>query len=323
VASVFFGWRMLAPHETPTQKVKVDIVGLLLLVFWVGALQTMLDIGKTHDWFASPLVNLLLVASIVGFIAFCIWEWTAEHPIVDIRVFKNKSLAICTVTIAVVIGLYFGSAVLTPLWLQTNMGYNASWAGSSMAFSGMLAVVMAPIVGRLVTKFDPRILLTFSLSGLTLIMLWRTTFTMDMTFWQISEPLLVQGMFMPFFFLPLMTVALGTLAPKDIPNGAAMLTFVRTVAGAVATSLMLTTWEDAAVSARANLVGGLHPQALGPVAAGANATPILERLVQNQAVMIATNHMFMICAVAMALAAAGVWLTPKIQPRRGVGGGGH
>jgi MFS transporter, DHA2 family, multidrug resistance protein len=120
-----------------------------------------------------------------------------------------------------------------------------------------------------------------------------------------------------------MTVALGTLAPKDIANGAAMLTFVRTVAGAVATSLMLTTWEDTAVDVRANLVSTLHPDALGAIGGGPNAQLILERLVQNQAVMIATNHMFLICAVCMALAAGGVWLTPKIQPRKGVGGGGH
>lgn len=321
IASVFFGWRLLAPYETQTKRVKVDFIGLGLLVLWVGALQTMLDIGKTHDWFGSPLVNGLLVFAIIGFAAFCIWEWTEEHPIVDIRVFKNISLSVCTVTMALVFGVYFSSGVIIPLWLQTNLGYTATWAGYATAFNGVLAVVMAPIVGRLVGKFDPRALVCLGLSGLTVIMLWRTTFTQDMTFWQVSEPQLIQGVFMPLFFLPLMIVALGTLPMKDLANGAAMITFVRTVAGAVMTSIMTTSWDDTATSVRANLVGDLHPEALGPAATGQSAL-ILDRLVQSQAVMIATNHIFFLVAIAMAVSAVGIWLAPK-PARVSAGGGGH
>jgi DHA2 family multidrug resistance protein len=326
ILSVFFGWRMLAPHETETRRVKVDFPGLGLLILWVGALQTMLDIGKTHDWFGSPLVNILLIIAIVGFIAFCIWEWTAEHPIVDIRVFKNISLSISTVTMALVFGVYFGSGVIIPLWLQTNLGYTATWAGYATAFNGVLAVMIAPFIGRAVGsgKFDPRALVSFGLAGLTVVMLWRTTFTMDMSFWQVSMPQLVQGLFMPLFFLPLMTVALGTIPMKDLANGAAMITFVRTVAGAVATSLMTTTWEDSAISARSNLVGGgLHPEALTSAGVAADrATGLLDRLVQSQSVMIATNHIFFIIAIAMALSAIAIWFAPKPQ-RIGGGGGGH
>ena len=321
--SIFFGWRMLKPFETKTVHRKVDFVGLALLVFWVGALQTMLDIGKTHDWFASPLVNSLLIATIVGFIAFCIWEWTEEHPIVDIRVFKNISLSVSTVTMALVFGVYFGSAVIIPLWLQTNLGYTATWAGYATAFNGVLAVVMAPIVGKLVTKFDARALVSLGLTGLTFVMLWRTTFTQDMSFWQVSMPQLIQGMFMPLFFLPLMTVALGTIPMKDLANGAAMITFVRTVAGAVATSLMTTTWDDAAVDVRSNLAGSVHTEALTTAGVAPDmVVPLLDRLVQSQAVMIATNHIFLIIAVCMALSAAGIWLAPKPQ-NRGAAPGGH
>ena len=323
IASVFFGWRLLAPHETPSGPRKVDVVGLALLVFWVGALQTMLDIGKTEDWFGSWKVCALLAAAIIGFFAFCIWEWTEEHPIVDIRVFKNISLSVSTVTMALVFGVYFGSAVIIPLWLQTNLAYTATWAGYATAFNGVLAVIMAPIVGRLVGKFDARALVSFGLTGLTVLMLWRTTFTQDMTFWQVSLPQLVQGIFMPLFFLPLMTVALGTIPMKDIANGAAMITFVRTVAGAVAASLMTTAWSDSAISARSNLVGDLHPDALSSAGvAPSMVTPLLDRLVESQAVMVATNHIFFIIAICMGVSAAGIWLAPKPQ-RRGGGGGGH
>src|SRR5262249_40529178 len=117
--SVVLGWRMLAPYETQWVNKAVDFVGLFLLILWVGALQFMLDIGKTHDWFSSPVIVGLLVTSIVGFVAFCIWEWTDDHPIVDLHIFRNRSLSISTATMALVFGVYFGSTLIIPLWLQT------------------------------------------------------------------------------------------------------------------------------------------------------------------------------------------------------------
>ncbi len=317
--SVIVGWRLLAPFETPAVKRGVDVVGLILLIFWVGSLQTMLDIGKTHDWFASPLIVGLLLATIVGFVAFCIWEWTDEHPIVDLKVFKNISLSIATATMALVFGVYFGSVVIIPLWLQTNLGYTATWAGNVMAFNGALAVFAAPIIGRLVTRVDPRILISIGLSGIGTMLMTRAFFTPNMTFMQLAIPQLIQGAFMPLFFLPMMTVALGSLAPKDLANGAAMITFVRTMAGAISASLMASYWEHATIVSRVDLVGNIHPEALGR-----NVSPsLLSNLVQGQAVMLATNHMFFIVAISMAFAAAGIWLAPKPQAMGSMGGGGH
>lgn len=321
VLSVVLGWRLLIPHETQTARKPIDFVGLVLLVFWVGALQTMLDLGKTRGWFESGLVVGLFIAAIIGLAAFCIYEWTEEHPIVDLRVFKNFSLTISTVTMALVFGVYFGSTVVIPLWLQTNIGYTATWAGYVLAFNGVLAVVAAPIVGKLISKFDPRLLVSFGLLGLAVVLGSRTFFTPNMTFWQMAQPQLIQGAFMPFFFLPLMTVALGTIPPRDIANGAAMITFVRTVAGAIAATIMATYWEDQAEVVRVGMVGAIQPEQLG--AAGQNPF-FLDRLVQSQAVMVATNHIFLVVAVGMLLSAVGIWLAPR--PRRGgrpAGGGGH
>ena len=317
--SVLVGWRLLAPYETKAAPTRVDFIGLILLIAWVGALQTMLDIGKTHDWFASPLIVALLIATIIGFIAFCIWEWTDEHPIVDLKIFKNLSLSVAAATMSLVFGVYFGSVVLVPLWLQTNQGYTATAAGNVMAFNGMLAIVAAPIIGRLMTRIDPRVLISIGLAGICTTLMTRAFFTPGMSFMQLALPQMMQGAFMPLFFLPMMTVALGTLAIRDLANGAAMITFIRTMAGAISASIMTSYWEHSAIVARVGLVGDLHPQALGPRA----SKPILEAMVQNQAVMLSTNHMFFFVAISMALAGVAVWMAPKPQTRGQMGGGGH
>ncbi|HKB96961.1 MAG TPA: DHA2 family efflux MFS transporter permease subunit, partial [Rhizomicrobium sp.] len=86
----FLCWINLKARETPTRKLPIDTVGLGLLVVWVGALQVMLDQGKDLDWFASTQIVILAVVTIIGFLAFLIWELTAKNPIVDLSLFKRR-----------------------------------------------------------------------------------------------------------------------------------------------------------------------------------------------------------------------------------------
>ena len=92
--------RMLRRFETPKVKLPVDVVGLILLILFVGSLQIMLDTGKDHDWFASPQIQALAAVSVVGFLAFLIWELTADHPIVDLRVFRHRGFTASVFTLA-------------------------------------------------------------------------------------------------------------------------------------------------------------------------------------------------------------------------------
>ena len=84
-------WQGLKHRETATRKLPIDVVGLCLLVLWVGALQLMLDTGKDRDWFASPLICVEALIAVVGLIAFVIWELGEEHPIVDLTLFRNRN----------------------------------------------------------------------------------------------------------------------------------------------------------------------------------------------------------------------------------------
>ncbi|MFX5718388.1 MFS transporter, partial [Acinetobacter baumannii] len=85
--------------------------------------------GKEKDWFASTEIVLLAVTAVVFFIAFLIWELTEHNPIVDLRVFRHRGFTASVTTICLAFGAFFGSVVLTPLWLQGYMGYTATWSG--------------------------------------------------------------------------------------------------------------------------------------------------------------------------------------------------
>jgi MFS transporter, DHA2 family, multidrug resistance protein len=135
--SAFLCWRYIGHRDTPTRRLPVDRVGIALLVVWVGALQILLDKGRDADWFESPLVVALALIAAVAFVAFMIWELTERYPIVDLTLFRVRNFTIGATISSLGYALFFANVVLYPLWLQTQLGYTATWAGLVSAPSGV------------------------------------------------------------------------------------------------------------------------------------------------------------------------------------------
>jgi len=326
----FFAWSLLTSQETPTERRRIDFTGLGLLIVFVGALQIMLDKGQELDWFGSPVIVGLAIVSAIGFAAFVIWELTDDFPIVDLKVFRHRGFTGAVLTIGITFGTFFASIVLVPLWLQTNMGYTATWAGYTTAFGGVLAVVMSPIVPILMQRIDARFLVSFGVTGLGLVALWRTQLASNADFWTVALTFLVQGAFMAFFFVPTTQIALSSVLPQETASAAGLSNFLRTTSAAFCASIITTMWNNTASRNHSDMAGVLNNPA------GVQATLMhgglssnqalnqLDNMTQSQAVMLGTDQMFMIMAVAFAFAACVVWLAPK--PKLNMGGppgGGH
>jgi DHA2 family multidrug resistance protein len=330
VLLVLLASRTLRIPET-IQRLPVDFIGLGMLITWVGSLQIMLDKGEELDWFNSPIIVGLLVLAIVGFLAFIIWELTEKHPIVDLRIFRHRGFTMACLAMSLTFAGMFSANVLIPLWLQTNQGYTASWAGYVTGFNGVLAIVAAPICAMLVTKTDPRRLVTMGVVWMAIIFFWRSTLTQGLSFSQLVWPQFALGPAMPFFFIPVMSLAMATLSPSELAGGAGLLNFVRTTAGAFATSLTTTAWNNSTTVGRTAFVGRLNDaqgvidnvQATG--ASHGQALGMIDNLVQSQAVMLATNHVFLGISLLMVVSVGAIWLSPKPKPGSmgGSGAGAH
>ncbi len=309
-------WMLLKRYRDPAVIKPVDKIGMLLLVIWVAALQIMLDEGKDKDWFSSLEIRVLAITAVIGFLSFLIWELTEKNPIVDLRVFRHRGFSSCMLVLALAFGAFFGLNVLTPQWLQYNMSYTTTWAGLVVAWGGLLSVVFSPIAAKLANRVDPRVLIFIGCLWLGLDTFWRAYATSDMSYWVICIPLFFMGVGMPMYYVPLTGLAMGSVKEEETASAAGLMNFVRTISGAIATSLVTTSWQNRSIIAHAKLADIVDPTGqvasmLPPGLNGQMVREMLNNLVTSQSLMLATNGLMLIIGAIFIIASVSIVLAPK------------
>ncbi|HET7085347.1 MAG TPA: DHA2 family efflux MFS transporter permease subunit [Rhizomicrobium sp.] len=310
-------WMLFRRRETATVRQPIDFIGLALLGLWVAALQIMLDNGQNQDWFASAWILGLLAVAVLGFLAFVIWELTDDHPVVDLRVFRHRGFWVSAAAMSFTFGAFFASIVLMPLWLQINLGYTSTLSGYVLSFQAVFGVIVAPVAAVLMTRIDARAVMSAGLVILALAILYRGGYALNISFEKMILPQLAMGLGIPLFFVPLMTLSMTSVSPQETAAASGLINFLRTIAGAIATAAVISAWSSDAIASRSDLVGrlshsqeflaGLGEKGLPP----GQALRSLDGLVEGQSLMLATNHMFLLLGLVVAMTAGGIWLMPR------------
>jgi DHA2 family multidrug resistance protein len=312
-------WSVLRGRETAVTHSRIDGIGLALLVVFVTSLQVMLDQGRELDWFSSNIIIACAIVAVTSLVVLVIWEMTDEDPVIDLSVFSSRNWLVSTVTLSLMFGIFFGSIVLTPLWLQQQMGYTATWAGYATAPMGILAVVASPIIGRLLPKTDPRWLVTYGMGVLAVSFCMRALLTSQVGFMPLILPTFIMGAGIPACVITLSSLGVSDLPAAKIANGAGLQNFLRILCMAVGSSLTQTYWEHMAKFNRAELVTALNPDAPAIVASQAaqagvpfqGATVLLSRMLDGQSFMLATNDFYALATVLMVASIAVIWFIKR------------
>jgi DHA2 family multidrug resistance protein len=329
-------WLLYRERETPTRRVPVDVVGLVLLAVWVAALQVMLDKGKELDWFAASEIVALACVALVGFVLFLAWELLDNpHPVVDLHLLRDRDFWTGTAALSVGYAVFFGAIVVLPLWLQQYMGYTQIWAGLMMMPFGVLALMLAPFVARSVQVLDPRLVACAGFVIFALVSFMRSEFSMQADWVTIAAPMFVQGAGNVMFFLPLTALGLRGISPERMPAATGLQNFLRYMGGAVGASLAITLWDDRAKVHRAQLVEhvvrgnpatesmlrALEAQGLSAQQALAH----IDHALEVEARMMSTVDLFWLSAVLFLALAVLVWLAnaPRAAAKMAVTSGSH
>lgn len=320
-AAAAITWGLLRKRESLRVKVPVDTVGLVLLVIGVGALQFMLDNGNDKDWFHSTEI---VIAAVIAFVAISFlipWELTDAHPVVDLHLFKRRNFWVGSVAVAAAYFAFTGVNVVFPLWLQTTLGYTATWAGFAMAPVGMIAIVMAPLVGRNLHRLNLRLSATIAFCIFATSLFWVAGQNDTASFGQLALPRLLQGAGLALFFLPLNQVLMSGISSRELASAAGLSNFTRTIAGSMSTAICVWLWTDRSEHHHATLVQ--HVTADSPAwtsyqqqladqgIQGPQALAYVDRLITTQAGTLGANDLFTLLAVLFLALIPLVWLARK------------
>ncbi|EGV33785.1 drug resistance transporter, EmrB/QacA subfamily [Thiorhodococcus drewsii AZ1] len=297
-------------RETPRQPAGTDWLGALLMIVGIGSLQTMLDRGNQEGWWDSGVILLLTLTAVVG-LALFVWRGlTAKQPIVDLRLFADRNLALAS-TLMLVFGLaLFGTIAIQPLLMERLLGYPVETTGLVMAPRGLGAALGMLIVARISGRVDARWIIAIGMGlagGATWVMSW---YTLDISPGWLIWPGVVQGVGMGSIFVTLSTLAYVTLPASQTDAGAGLYNLSRSIGSSIGVSIAAT-WYSRFGQADWNQLGGhinpfnpaLHHwlQVQGLTLSNPKAAVLLTNELSRQSSMLAFTQVFGMIALSFVL----------------------
>ena len=327
------------PHlrRKKISDIKIDYVGIGLLTVGLGLLQVVLDKGQRDDWFESNYILVFSLVAAAALIAVIFWELHHESPIVDLRLLKDRTFFMANILMFMVGFVLLSSTVLIPLFLQTLMGYTARDAGLVISPGGIAIMLLMPMVGFLVSKYDPRYLIAFGLLVTSLALFHMTSFNLSIDYRTAVWARIYQAIGLAFLFVPINTTAFSTVPPGKTNAASGLINLSRNIGGSVGISLVATMlvrraqFHQNILVSRASasdpqfrsLFKGLSQQlshrGSDAATASAQAYRIIYNMVIRQSTMLAYIDCFKLLAVAISVFIPLVFVMKKVKAQKGVG----
>ncbi|HUN26318.1 MAG TPA: DHA2 family efflux MFS transporter permease subunit [Steroidobacteraceae bacterium] len=247
------------PYIRASRPRRIDGAGFGLMALFLGTLQIVLDKGQDADWFSAVWLRWFAGISALALVAFIARELLIDQPIVNLRVFRNRNFALSSVLFGLFGLALYALITLQPLFLQSLLGYPAFDAGLSVTPRGIGATVALLIVGALVGRVNPKILVGFGFAMLAISSLLLSRLTLQIAMSSVFVANIAAGLGTSFIFVPLTTLAIGTLPNEQIGNAAGIQNLVRNVGGSIGLSYVATMLQRYAQVHQALLVGQLSP----------------------------------------------------------------
>jgi DHA2 family multidrug resistance protein len=298
-----------------------DWTGLGAMTIGIASLQYVLERGQRADWFNSSSIVILSIVSVVMLTFFIVRELRDPHPFVDLRVFRSPSFAAGNI-IGVITGFgLYGLNLVLPLFYQTVLGFNAMQTGLAL-LPGAVATAISMLIATLSQRrIGTRATIVIGLLLFTWGCWWMGSLNQYVGYWDVFWPRGVQGFALGFIFVPLSTATLAAVDRADLPNASGLYTLIRQLGGGIGIAVLelLEQWrEESAHAALAGSVALSNPNIARMFGGGTgNHAQVLSQLngmVTQNAMLIAYNYVFRVCALIFLFSIPTVFLFKSDRP---------
>ncbi len=248
------------PRNRPTHERPLDLAGFLLLAVALAAFQLMLDRGQQNDWFGSPETILEAALSVGALWMFVIHTVVTQPSFLPVKLLGDRNFVAATLVNLSLGVLVFPVMAILPPMLETLMGYPVLTTGLVTAPRGLGSIVSMFMVGRIINRVDPRVLIISGLGVFALSFRAMSHFDLNMDWRLVASTGFIQGLGTGMVFTPVTILAFGTLNPSLRPDATGFFALLRSVGNSAGISLMQAAYTRLSQTVHARLVGGLSPE---------------------------------------------------------------
>ena len=312
---------------------RADVIGIITMALGLGLLEVVLEEGNREDWFGSSFIIRCSVISAVALVAFVISQLLRRHPLVNLRLLHSPRFALaCFAYMVLGMGL-MGSIYVLPLYMTQIHNYNALEIGEVLMWMGLPQLLILPLVPKLVTKIDPRYLVSFGFLIFGVSCFMNMHMSADYAGPQLILSLIVRALGQPFVMVPLSLVATASLSQDEVPSSSTLLNVLRNLGGAFGIAMIATMLDNdtrihfsqissslAATSIEGQsyllqLAQSMMAQGSDPVLAQQQAQAMLSSTINREATIMAYNQVFAVMGVFLLIASALMLLLKQPAPR--------
>ncbi|WP_240665583.1 DHA2 family efflux MFS transporter permease subunit [Cobetia sp. ICG0124] len=225
---------------------RLDTLGLSLMAVFLGSLEYVLEEGPGDDWFASTPILLWAIVCALSCVGFFWRVLSADNPIVDLRVFKNRNFALGALVGFWLGVVLYGLVYLVPLFLGSVRGFSSLQIGEVMFVAGVAMFLMAPLSGKLSDLIDLRLMMFIGLVLTGVGTGMNAHLTSGSGYNEFFWPQVIRGVGQILVLLSVSRLAMGRLAPHELGNGSGLFNVMRNLGGAVGLALIDTVrdWRE-------------------------------------------------------------------------------
>jgi len=290
-------WILIGDTSSKREKAPGDFLGILLLSLGVISLQILLDKGQQWDWFRSHVIEILSAVALLSFTYLIFLELWHKTPFLELKIFRIPSFTLSILALIVSYAIYFGTIVTVPLWLQEYMGYDAEWAGFTVAFLGVAPLLVSGFIPKIIKTWGNLNALIVGFCLFALGCFYTSFFTTSVDWRHIAFSRFIFGLGLAIYFNPLLAMSVQDVPQEKLPSATSIFHFVRALVGGIGTSLFTTLWirrsyyHHERVGEAVTLFNPITP----PVHSKKGLT-ILNNLLDVEASLLAINDVFYLMA---------------------------
>jgi DHA2 family multidrug resistance protein len=340
----FFGVMALVEDSPAILKARktappFDYIGVFFIALALGCMEVLTDRGEDYDWLGSDFIRVMALLSICGFVFGITYLLYARNPIVNLRVFKDRNLALGTIQIGIMGFVLYASAVLIPQFAQQQLGYTATWAGLVLAPGAMVLVMLIPVTGKILSVAPTKYVIATGGLALGLSLIYSMNLVPDLDFWHLVIYRAAQTGALALLFVPISTIAYATIPKEQNGDATALFSMARNVFGGVGISVSTALITDRQQMHQTYVIANLGPthqpynvllqqvqQALvntgQTMAQAMQAAPgQIEKMVAGQVAVLAYNDVFMLTSLMAFVMIPTALFMSGVKTK--AGGGGH